>query len=171
MGVVAAVAAVAGAGAAVAGTVQQKKASKQAASARRKSERTQQKIRDLQTARERRQLVRQSRTARAQAISGAAAGGVLDTSSLVTGVGGIQTQAASAISFLDTTQGLARQASIFNINAAEATGRAQAAGATAALGQSLFTAVDGFGAFEGLGPSSLKPSTPFTARVRPTSGG
>ena len=147
-GTAAVIGAVVGGVSAVSGARQQKKAASEAATARRRSEATQQKIRDLQTARERRQLVRQSRAARAEAISGAAAGGALDTSSLVAGVGSIQTQAASAISFLDTTQALAQQASIFNISAAGATGRAKAAGATAALGQSLFTASGGFSAFD-----------------------
>ena len=126
----------------------QKKAQAQQAEQQRKSEETQQKIRDLKTARERRQLVRQTRQQRAEVVAGAAAGGTLQTSSAQTGAGSIVTQGASAASFLDRVGGLGRQSSIFNINAAAAGSRASSARVDVATGA----------AFQGLGTTIFQGS-------------
>lgn len=137
----------AGVGAAVAvkGTIEQKEAAGKAAEEQRKSEQTQQRIRDLQTARQRRAQVREARVARAEIISEAGAGGTLQTSAAVGGAGSVRAQLGSNISFLDRTQALSRQASIFNIQAADFRGRAASAGATAGLGVSLFQASGSLG--------------------------
>lgn len=147
------VAAVVGGITAVSGAAKQRKAGKKQEEAleaqaeeRRKAEETQQKIRDLKTARERRQLVRQQRVQRAEIITGAAAGGTLTSSSAQTGAGSVVTQGASALSFLDQVQSLGAQTSIFNINAAKFGTEASAAGAEGregaaitSLGTTLFT--------------------------------
>ena len=127
---------------------EQKKAQKEQAELQRQSEEAQQRIRDLKTARERRQLVRQTRQARAEIIAGAGATGTLATSAAQAGAGGVVAQGASALSFLGQVQGLGQQASIFNINAAAAGTRASAARADVATGA----------AFTGLGASIFTSS-------------
>jgi hypothetical protein len=131
---IAAIGAVAG----IKGGIDAKKAAGDQADAQEKSEKTQQKIRDLQAARERRTQVRQARAQRAEMVAGSGAGGTLQSSSSITGAGSVGSQLGSNLSFLDQTQGLAQQASIFNIQAASAGSRVASGQALQSLGGSLF---------------------------------
>jgi hypothetical protein len=147
---IAAIAGGVGATAAVVGTIEQRKQGKRAAAARTRSEQTQQRIRDAQTARERRQQVRQARQQRAQIQSTAVGQSIQGSSSAVSGASQVGTQLGANLSFIDTVQGLSRQASIFNIDAANAQSNAAFAGSVAGLGTSIFNAAGGFSAFDGV---------------------
>ena len=128
-----------GAAFAAKGAIDQKKAAEEAASAREESEKRQQRIRDLQTARERRKQVAQARIQRAQILAGAGAAGTTETSSFVGGTGSISSKAAGNIGFINQTQALSQQASLFNQQAADAQGREAQAQALGGVGKTLFS--------------------------------
>ena len=135
----------------VKGSVDAKQASKEQAKDQKKAERAKQKIRDLQTARERRKQVKQARIQRAEIASSAGAAGTLQTSGFAGGTGSLITDAASNISFLNKTQELSSQVSIFNQSAADAGSDVASANALSSVGSSLFTAFDGAGALKDAG--------------------
>lgn len=123
------------------GTVSSAQQQRKAAKNQRRAQQTQQRIADVQAARERRDQVRQARVAQANLLSQQVAQGVQTTSGGQTGVAQVGQQAAGNLSFLDTVGDLSRQASIFNIQAAQAQSRAATAGAISGLalqGSSLF---------------------------------
>lgn len=125
--------------------VEQRKKANEAADVQEKSEKAQQKIRDLQSARQRRAAIRQARSERAQAVTAGVQQGVAGSSSLATGVGNIQTQLGGAVGFLDQTQALSSQASIFNIKAAKLQSKAATFGAVSGLGMSIFSNAESIG--------------------------
>ena len=131
--------AVVAAGAGVASVVQGKKAAK----AEEKSQETQQKINDLKTARERRSQVRQARAQRSEIVAGSGAGGTLQSSSSISAAGNVGTQLGSNLSFIDQTQKLSSQASIFNIQAAKASSNATLAKTVAGAGVATFKQAGG----------------------------
>lgn len=99
-------------------------------------------LQNVRAARERRQMARQARIARAQVESGAVASGTTQTSGFAGGTGGIQTQLASNLSFINQSQQLAEQQSVFAQRAADHRGRAQDVAAVRSLAfqtASLFT--------------------------------
>lgn len=126
---------------AAAGTVASAQQQRKASRAQRRSQETQQRIADVQASRERREQVRQARVARANLQAQAVGAGVETSSSAQVGQAQVGQQLAGNLSFLDTVGDLSRQASIFNIQAAQAQSRAATIGAVTSLatqGASLF---------------------------------
>ena len=82
-------------------------------------------LQNVKASRERRKAVRAARIQRAQIESGAVASGTSNTSGFAGGAGGVQTQLASNLSFLNTAQQLTNEQSIFKQRAANHEGRAQ----------------------------------------------
>ncbi len=95
--------------------VQQKKAGKESA----KAQELQQRIAEVQAQRSKRKVAREARAQRARILNQASQTGGLGSSSVATGTGNLQTEAASATAFISTQTGLARQASEANIQATE----------------------------------------------------
>lgn len=104
-------------------------ASKEAASAQKKSIEVQQRQADEQTYRERVARIREARIRRGQIEASAAATGAIESSGYAGATASIQAQLGSNLSFLDKTQHLSRQASIFEMKAATAKGKAAEWGA------------------------------------------
>lgn len=102
-----------------------RKARKEAQKEQNKARAAERRLQNIRAARERRQAARQARMARAQIESGAVASGTTGTSSFAGGVGGVQTQLASNVSFLNQAQQLTNQQSIFEQKAANKLGKAQ----------------------------------------------
>jgi len=94
-----------------------------------RASKAQQRLQDIKATRERRAQFRQAQKAQAEIIAGGVASGTSKSSSVKQGVGSVQTQLASNISFLDETIGLNRETSIFNQKAADASSRAATADA------------------------------------------
>ena len=134
MGIIAAVTAVVGAGAAVVGTVQARSASKKAAAA-------QQQQNDLATARNRRQGIREAQLKRAQVIASAEGIGAGESSGAFGGVGGIGSQLGADLGFGSQQGALSNIITQQNL-------RAQNASGIASLGLTAFSAVGGIKAFE-----------------------
>lgn len=82
-------------------------------------------IQDIKAARERRAAVREAMKARADINTGVVASGVSGSSAAVAGMGTINTQLATNLSFLDQTKSLADQSSLFQEAAAKHSSRAQ----------------------------------------------
>lgn len=97
------VSAVAGAGSAI--------SQHQAARQQKKARRVQSRMADIEAQRQRQQQVREARIKRAQLAAGAQASGVENTSSLAGAQSGLQTELASNLSFINTTQKMGNQAS------------------------------------------------------------
>lgn len=104
-------------------------------------------IRDVQTARERRRAIREARVQRADIEAGAQATGVAGASGAITGAGTVGTQLAANLSFLDQVSELQDRASMFRERAASRFGKAQTASAVSGL---AFTGAS-FGASGGFG--------------------
>ena len=92
---------------------------RQAARAQKKARRVQSRMADIEAQRERQQQVREARIKRAQLAAGAQASGVENTSSLAGAQSGLQTQLASNLSFINTTQQMGNQASGYLQKAAD----------------------------------------------------
>lgn len=135
MAIVAAVAAVVGAGTAVVGTVLATKARKQAI----ESQRVQ---RNVEVARERRRQVREARIKRGALVNTAATTGTAGSSGELGGIGSIESQLFSNASFLDTS--IAAGDSI-----AASSSRAATFGGIANFGISLFNLAGGASAIAG----------------------
>jgi hypothetical protein len=82
-------------------------------------------LQNVKASRERRKAVRAARMQRAQIESGAVASGTSNTSGFAGGAGGVQTQLASNLSFLNKSQELTNEQSIFKQRAANHEGRAK----------------------------------------------
>lgn len=133
--VIAAVGAAVGAGAAVVGTIKSVKAQGKAAAAQQQEFKYQRQIDNYKAARERTQAIRQARLSRGTALQAAttqgAGGG--QTSASLGGLGSIDSQLQSNLSFLDTSNKLSDLAS-------EAAGRASKYGAAAQIWGSVASA-------------------------------
>ena len=143
--VIAAVAAVAGAGAAGYGTVKSIKAQKKAAAAQQQEFKYQRQIDNYKAARERTQAIRSARLSRGTALQAAttqgAGGG--QTSASLGGLGSIDSQLQSNLSFLDTNNKLSDLASEAAGRAAKYGAAAQVFGDVASLGVQVFNAAGG----------------------------
>lgn len=100
------------------------KAQDEAQGEARKARNQRQRIADIKAKRERTELIRQSRIARAQQIAGGVATGVTGSSGQTGALASISSQTAANVSFLDTTQSLGKQANIFEGKSIAASGRA-----------------------------------------------
>lgn len=127
------IAAVIGAGAAIAGTVQSNRAQKRAAGLQRQQQ-------QLQSRRSQRQAVREAQLRRAQAQVQAGALGVTGGSGLAGGQASLSSQLGGSLGFAGQMSGLSQGISMQQ-------SRAQTGQAIAGLGGSLFSAAGGFGAF------------------------
>lgn len=125
------------------GTVNQMQAQRKATSA-------QKKMRNLETARQRREQIRQARIARANIASGAVASGTERTSGAISGMGQIGTQLGSNLSFMDS---VGAQANI----AGDAMSSANMWGGVANIGSSIFSNA---GTLADLLPSGSTSRTP-----------
>jgi|DEB0MinimDraft_10_1074344.scaffolds.fasta_scaffold07142_3 hypothetical protein len=113
---------------------------KKAAKAQRRAAQQAQRAQELRSARERRQQYRKLRQARAQAVAQqAVSAGGFGSSSFATGLGGMQTQTASNISFLNQYTNIIGQQGMFQSQAATAMGKAQIFGSIAGLGMQTAT--------------------------------
>ena len=134
-----------GLGVAAAGTYMQYKAGKKAAAAQRRAAQQAQRAQELRSARERRQQYRKLRAARAQAVAQqAVSAGGYGSSSFATGLGGMRTQAASNISFLNQYTNIIGQQGMYQSQAATAMGQAQMFGSIAGLGMQTLDMAGGF---------------------------
>lgn len=129
MAVVAAVAAVVGAGAAIAGTIISARAQAKAAGIQKQQ-------RNLEANRRRRQSVREARLARGRVINTAALTGTSGSSGEAGATGSISSQLASNLSFLDEQVGLGNAL-------AEQQGKAATFGSISKIGLSLFNLAGG----------------------------
>lgn len=105
-------------------------------------------IQDIKAARERRAAVREAMKARADINTGVVASGVSGSSAAVAGLGTINTQLATNLSFLDQVKSLSDQSSLFQEAAAKHYGRAQDFSDLSNLsmqGASMFAAYGGGG--------------------------
>lgn len=118
------------AGVATASSIDQQK---RAARASKRAQRAQQVQADLQTARERRNQIRQARIQRAQLEAQALAQGTTGASSVVGAAGSVQSQLGSNIGFLNQQQQLSQFASAQNQRAAAAQTRASIFSSVASL--------------------------------------
>lgn len=143
---------VVGTGATVANIQATQQASKQAG----KAAEAQRKQQELAAARERANAIRQARMAYAMSAQGAETAGASLSSSALGGLGSIQSQLTSNISFLDKNQQLADQGSIAlgKMRAAEA--NASSFGAVAGLAMQT-ASLSGSGAFDRIFKSKPKP--------------
>ena len=107
---------------------------KKAVRARREQIGIEQRQADIRAQRERVRSVREARIKRATAAQAAQRSRVAITSGAVGGAAGLGTQLAAGLSFLDVTQQLARQQSIFSQREAIATSRAATYGAAYDVG-------------------------------------
>ena len=106
-----AISAIAGAGSAM--------SSYQSARQQKKARRVQSRMADIEAQRQRQAQVREARIKRAQLTAGAQASGVENTSSLAGAQSGLQTELASNLSFINTTQQMGNQASGYLQRAAD----------------------------------------------------
>lgn len=104
-------------------------AQRDAAKERRKARKVEQRLQRAKAARERRAQIRQAQQAQAQIEAGAVATGTQQTSAAAGGVGSVQTQLASNLSFLNQSEQAAKQISIFQQEAADDLTRAEVYGA------------------------------------------
>lgn len=108
-------------------------ASKEATAAQKQSIKIQQRQADEQTYRERLARIREARIRRGQVEASAAATGAIESSGYAGAVSSVQAQLGSNLSFLDRMQGLSQQASIFEMQSAEAKGKSYEWGAYSQL--------------------------------------
>lgn len=104
-------------------------AQRDAAKEQRKARKVEQRLQRAKAARERRAQIRQAQQAQAQIEAGAVATGTQQTSAAAGGVGSVQTQLASNLSFLNQSEQAAKQISIFQQEAADDLTRAEVYGA------------------------------------------
>ena len=91
----------------------------QAAQKQKKARRVQSRMADIEAQRQRQAQVREARIKRARLAAGAQASGVENTSSLAGAQSGLQTELASNLSFINTTQQMGNQASGYLQRAAD----------------------------------------------------
>jgi hypothetical protein len=144
--IIAAGAAVAGAGIAAVGTANQISANKKSAKANQRAAAYQRQMDNLRAARERRQAIRQARLATGAALQTGVNQGAADSSAALGGLGSIQSQLNSSLSFLDTNTRLADRASEQIGIANKYKAKADTSGAIAGLGMTLFKEAGGTGA-------------------------
>lgn len=144
-----------GAAAAVGGTVASIKQQKKAASAAKKQYKYERQMSANQQAKERIDMIRQARLQRGILAQTAANAGAAGESSIALGaLGSIASQLNRGLSFLDTNQKLANQASFYASKANIATAKANTAQAISGLGMTVFNAAGGFSAFDNAKPAS-----------------
>lgn len=144
---VAAVAAAVGAAATVVGTVSSIKNAKKARKAQAQQFKFERQLAQNRAVRERRDAIRAARLAAGQVTSSAANQGATDSSAFIGGLGSIQSQLNSNLSFLDTNQKLADQAGNAASRANAFLSKAQTGAAISELGMTVFSAAGGIGAF------------------------
>lgn len=130
-----------GGGLVVGSKVAEHEETKAAGRDRKRAAKSQRRLQSIKSARERRAQVRAAQKAQAEIIAGGVAAGTTQTSSVSQGVGSVQSQLASNLSFLDSVESLNEQTSIFQQKAATHTGKAataKAVGDLAITGASLF---------------------------------
>lgn len=146
-------------GAAVLGTGASIKQQREMASDQKRARRTQQRLQQVRQARQRRQQIREAQQARSEALAQAVATGMVSgtgkTSAASHATGAIQSQLASNLSFLDQTQGLMQQQSIFQQRAADHAGRAETFSALSGLAMQAA----GSGLFDKKTPETPEPKT------------
>ena len=119
--------------------------SRKSAKAQRRAAQQAKRAQELRSARERRQQFRKLRQARAQAVAQqAVSAGGFGSSSFATGLGGMRTQAASNISFLNQYTDIIGQQGMYQSQAATAMGKAQMFGNIAGLGMQGLQMEGGF---------------------------
>lgn len=114
------------------------KEQKEAAKTQKKAMAIEQQKADIAAYRERIQAVRQARIQRGATLQTAQALGVQGSSSAVGAVSSIGSQLGANLSFLDTTQALSRQESIFQQQAVDAQTRANMAATRGKIAGSIF---------------------------------
>jgi|14BtaG_2_1085337.scaffolds.fasta_scaffold01825_8 hypothetical protein len=107
--------------------------SRKAAKAQERAQKIEQKKQDYTTARERRKQIRAARVAQAGAATQARVSGTTSSSRTGGVAGGIQSEMASNVGFLNTQQGFTHAIGRQNIKAAQAQSRASTASAIAGL--------------------------------------
>ena len=145
---VVAVAAVVGAAAVVGGTIYSASQTAKQGKAQRRQYKFERQLAQNQAAKQRRDAIRAARIAGADLAQFAETTGGSTSSSFLGAMGSIQSQLTANLSFLDTNQKLADQASIQAGKAAQAATNASIGSAVAGLGASVFNAAGGFGAFK-----------------------
>lgn len=157
------VAAAIGAAATVAGTVISATNQAKALREQRKQNRFERQIATNRAQRERRDAIRTARLAAGASTQAAANQGASGTSAALGALGSISSQLNANLSFLDVNQRLSDQASLAAGRANAFMGRAQTGAAISSLGQSVFSAAGGFGAFDAPSGSSAAGLSGFSS--------
>lgn len=145
---VAAVAAVVGAVAVVGGTAMQVAQASKMRKAQKRQYAYERQLQQNRAAKERRDAIRTGRLAAATVAQGAENTGGSLSSAALGGLGSIQSQINANLSFLDTNQKLSDAAGLQASKANSAASHMQSWGAITALGQQIFSAAGGTGAFK-----------------------
>lgn len=142
------------------GQKQQVKAAKRQAAAQARLNREQQRRDDVINARQQRNLIRRARIERAAAVNTGFASGLGDTSSLATGLGGLQSQLGSNLGFSNTLQTLGASSNVFRQQIGDAQSLGLEGKADAAFGAKLSDNASTIGGFAGLvaGSSIFQPT-------------
>jgi hypothetical protein len=143
MAIVGAIAAVAGAGAAVYGTTQSVKAQKRAANAQIGIAREQQQQQEASYRRQQRASVREAQIRRAQGMATAQSAGVVGSSVSGGGVASIGSQAGSALGFGSQLSGLSSNITNLGISASGFQQQANMFSGIAQIGGNVFQAFNG----------------------------
>jgi hypothetical protein len=146
--IIGAVAAVAGAGVAVVGTVSSIKAQKKAANAQQDQFKYQRAMDNNRAARERVQAIRAARLSYGGAQQAAVNQGAQNSSASLGGLGSIASQLNSNLSFLDTNNRISDQATAAGARAAKYGAAAEVWGSVANFGMQVFDAAGGVDAIK-----------------------
>ena len=131
-------------GASIGGGVESIQETKKATRAQRASNDMQQRIADVKAQRERTRLIAETRRKRATLANQAELSGVGGSTGAIAGQSGLQSQAASGLSFLDQVQSLGQQSNIFLNQAAGAQSRAATSSAIAGVAGQFATATGAY---------------------------
>lgn len=115
-----------------------------AAKVQKNANKMRQRAQELAAARERRKQVQEARQIRAQLVARNQASGTSQSTSAVQGLGGVNTQLQSNLSFLDTSTQLSAQESAFNQEAASRQSRAANYQAIGSVGYGAFQDFGGY---------------------------
>ena len=123
----------------VKGQADQRKAAKKAARNQKKAEQAEQRRNDLKVARERRKVASAARAARANVEQAAANSGAIGSSAPIGGSGAIASKGQAEQGFLQGTNDLAKESSIFRQRVVDASLDGQKGQAISAIGSTIFS--------------------------------
>jgi hypothetical protein len=132
------------------GAVRSQRAQKRQQQARERAIKVQEQQANLRQNRERRRLIAEARAKRATALQSATNQGAAEGSGIAGGLGSIQSQLSSSLSFLSTNRALDTQQNIFARQEVSAASDKATGQAIFGLGKTIFSEAGGFGAFKNI---------------------